>query len=357
MGKTLLTSRRESRINWRIIDANLDRTGEGLRLLEDIARFQLDDADLTRQLKNMRHELATISPSLGRQLLEARRADADIGRDMQAEEQAGHKDLEAAVSANAKRVQQSLRVLEELARTADIDLDTERYKQARFSLYTIERQLISKLLRHDKIKRVSGLYVVVDTASLGSLSHAEVARQAIAGGAGVIQLRDEVSPKKELLAIARALREICREKDTLFIVNNSLDIALAADADGLHLGQDDLPAKAARRLLPMNKLLGVSVTDVTQAEKAQADGADYVAAGAIYATGTKEGVSIIGLKQLTAIKKAVSIPVVAIGGIDSENAAAVMTAGADAVAVISAVLGADSPRQAAAQLVKSLEAK
>ena len=351
-----MTSHREPRINLRIIDANLDRTGEGLRLLEDIARFQLDDAALTRQLKNMRHELTTISPPLGRQLLEARHADADIGRNMQAGGQAGHKDIEAAVSANAKRVQQSLRVLEELARTPDIDLDTERFKQARFALYTIERQLISKLLRRDKIQRISGLYVVVDTASLGNRRHAEVARQAITGGAGVIQLRDDESPKKKLLAIADTLREICREKDTLFIINNNLDIALATAADGLHLGQDDLPAAAARRLLPMNKLLGVSVTDVTQAEKAQADGADYVAAGAIYATGSKEGVTIIGLKQLTAIKKAVSIPVVAIGGIDSGNAAAVVAAGAAAVAVISAVLGADSPRQATSQIVKSLEA-
>jgi len=352
-----LTPHHKPQINLRIIDANLDRTGEGLRLLEDIARLQLDDAGLTRQLKNMRHELITISPSLGRQLLEARHADADIGRDMQAEEQSGHRDLEATISANAKRVQQSLRVLEELARTADIDLDMERYKQARFSLYTIERQLISKLLRNDKIQRVSGLYVIVDTASLGSLSHAEAARQAIAGGASVIQLRDDESPKKKLLTIARTLREICREKDTLFIVNNSLDIVLAAAADGLHLGQDDLPADTARRLLPMNKLLGVSVTDVTQAKKAQADGADYVAAGAIYATGSKGDVPIIGLKQLTAINKAVSIPVVAIGGIDSKNTAAVMAAGAAAVAVISAVLGADSPRQAAAQIVKILEAK
>lgn len=351
-----MTSHREPRTNWRIIDANIDRTGEGLRLLEDIARFQLDDAGLTRQLKNMRHELTTISPSLGRQLLEARRADTDIGRDMQAEGQAGHRDLEAAISANAKRVQQSLRVLEELARIPDIDLDTEKYRQARFTLYTIERQLLSRLLRRDKSKRISGLYVVVDTASLGTRRHAEVARQAIEGGAGVIQLRDEVSPKKERLAIARALREICREKDAMFIVNNYLDIALAADADGLHLGQDDLPAADARRLLPINKLLGVSVTDAAQAEKAQADGADYVAAGAIYATGTKENISIIGLEALTTIKKAVNIPVVAIGGIDSGNAAAVMAAGADAVAVISAVLGADSPRQAAAQIVKSLEA-
>ncbi|MEE8582443.1 MAG: thiamine phosphate synthase, partial [Dehalococcoidales bacterium] len=267
-----------------------------------------------------------------------------------------HKDIETAISANAKRVQQSLRVLEELSRTPGIDLETERYKQARFSLYTIERQLVSKLLRNEKIKRVSGLYVIVDTASLGSLSHAEAARQAIAGGASVIQLRDDESPKKKLLTIARTLREICREKDTLFIVNNSLDIALAAAADGLHLGQDDLPAKTARHLLPMNKLLGVSVADATQAKKAQADGADYIAAGAIYATGSKEGVTVIGLKQLTAIKKAVSIPVVAIGGIDSGNAAAVVAAGAAAVAVISAVLGADSPRQATSQIVKSLEA-
>lgn len=356
MGKTLLTSHHEPWINLRIIDVNLDRTGEGLRLLEDIARFQLDDAGLTRQLKDMRHELTAISPSLGRQLLEARHADADIGRDMQAGGQAGHRDLEAAISANARRVQQSLRVLEELARMPDIDLETERFKQARFALYTIERQLISKLLRRDKIEGVCGLYVVVDTASLGSLSHVDVARQAIEGGAGVIQLRDDVSSKKELLAIAGALGEICRQKGALFIVNNSLDIALAAAADGLHLGQDDLPAEAARRLLPMNKLLGVSVSDVTQAEKAQAAGADYVAAGAIYATGSKEGVTVIGLERLAAIKKAVSIPVVAIGGIDSGNAAAVMAAGAAAVAVISAVLGADSPRQAAAQIVKSLEA-
>jgi thiamine-phosphate pyrophosphorylase len=275
---------------------------------------------------------------------------------MKAEGQAGHRDLEAAISASAKRVQQSLRVLEELARTPDIDLETERYKQARFALYTIERQLVSKLLRRDKSECISGLYVVVDTASLGNLSHAEVARQAIEGGAGVIQLRDEVSPKKKLLAIARELQEICQKKNTLFIVNNHLDIALAAAADGLHLGQDDLPAAAARRLLPMDKLLGVSVIDAARAEKAQADGADYVAAGAIYATGTKEGVAIIGLERLTEIKKAVSIPVVAIGGIDSENATTVMAAGADAVAVISAVLGADSPRQAAAQIVNRLEA-
>jgi thiamine-phosphate pyrophosphorylase len=271
---------------------------------------------------------------------------------MQAGGQAGHSDLEAAISANAKRVQQSLRVLEELARTPGIDLETERYKQARFTLYTIERQLISKLLRRDKIERISGLYVVVDTASLGSLSHTEVARQAIEGGAGIIQLRDDISAKRELLAIARELRDICREKDALFIVNNYPDITLAAAADGLHLGQDDLPAEAARRLLPMNKLLGVSVTDAAQAEKAQADGADYVAAGAIFATGTKEDVTVIGLERLTAIKNAIGVPVVAIGGIDSENAAVVMAAGADAVAVISAVQGADSPRQAAAQIVK-----
>jgi thiamine-phosphate pyrophosphorylase len=356
LSEKLLTSHRNPRINWRIIDTTLDRTGEGLRLLEDIARFQLDDADLTRQLKNMRHELIATSPSLGRQLREARHADEDVGRDMKAEGQAGHRDLEAAISASAKRVQQSLRVLEELARTPDIDLETERYKQARFALYTIERQLISKLLRRDKTERLCGLYVVVDTASLGNLSHAEVARQTIDGGAGIIQLRDEVSSTKELLFIARELREICREKNALFIVNNHLDIALAADADGLHLGQDDLPAATARHLLPMNKLLGVSVIDTAQAEKAQADGADYVAAGAIYATGTKEDIAVIGLKRLTEIKKAVSIPVVAIGGIDSGKATTVMAAGADAVAVISAVLGADSPRQAAAQIVKRLEA-
>jgi thiamine-phosphate pyrophosphorylase len=276
---------------------------------------------------------------------------------MKAERQAGHRDLEVAISANAKRVQQSLRVLEELARTPGIDLETERYKKARFALYTIERQLVSKLLRRDKTERVSGLYVIVDTASLGSFSHTEIARQATEGGAGIIQLRDEVSPTSELLIIAKALRDICRERDALFIVNNCLDIALAAAADGLHLGQDDLPVAVARYLLPMNKLLGVSVTDAAQAKKAQDDGADYVAAGAIYATGTKENVAVIGLDRLTEIKTAVSIPVVAIGGINKWNTATVLAAGADAVAVVSAVLGTDSPQQAATQIVNRLEAR
>ncbi len=340
----------------RIIDASLDRVGEGLRLLEDLARFLLNDAVLARQLKTMRHQLVTGTPSFDQRLLQARNARTDVGREIKAGGTVQVRDLKALVVANAKRVQQSLRVVEELAKMPGIELDPKRFKEARFSLYTIERELLAKLLRRDKVERIRGLYVVVDTQALAGRSHLEVAGQAIDGGARVIQLRDKIMSKRGLLTIARQLKELCAEGDALFIVNDHLDLALAADADGLHLGQDDLPVGLARQLLPLDRLLGCSVASVEQAIAAEAEGADYIAAGAIFPTGSKEAIEVIGLGNLRLIRKAVKLPLVAIGGINHQNVAQVVAAGADSVAVISAVLKADSPQEAARKIVDRLEA-
>ncbi|GAH84117.1 unnamed protein product, partial [marine sediment metagenome] len=158
-------------------------------------------------------------------------------------------------------------------------LDSEKFKQARFSLYTIERTLLSKLLRQDKIKGIPGLYVIIDTQALKGRSHIEVASQAIRGGAKTVQLRDKLQSKKELLPIAQQLRNLCTEHNVLFIMNDYLDLALASGADGLHLGQNDLPIKVARKLLPIDKILGCSTTTVDQAITAESEGADYIAAG------------------------------------------------------------------------------
>jgi len=348
-----------SRQTLRIIDANLNRIGEGLRLLEDLARLLLNDVVLTQQLKNMRHDLVEGDRSFNTQLLQARNSEGDIGINLEAPGQEEQRDLPTTVVANARRVQESLRTIEELAKLPSytLKLDSEKFKQARFNLYTIEQALLAKLLRQDKIKCIAGLYLIIDTQVLKGRNPIEVASQAIRGGAKTIQLRDKLQDKKELLPIAQQLRNLCTEHNVLFIINDYLDIALATDADGLHLGQEDLPTKVVRKLLPIDKILGCSTNTVDQAIAAASDGVDYIAVGSIYPTPTKETAIIVGLDRLRQVRQAISLPLVAIGGINKDNAAEVMAAGADSVAVISAILQAESPEKAARQIVDRLEAQ
>lgn len=338
---------------WRVIDANLNRTGEGLRVLEDLARLVLDDASLSKQLKLMRHRLVSGDVPLNTKLVEARDAEGDVGASTLAPGQEKEKELPLVVVANARRVQESLRTIEELAKTQDMTpkLDPEKFQQARFNLYTIERELLAKLTRQDKAQCLTGLHAIIDTQALKGRSHIEAARQIIQGGAGIIQLRDKLTSKRELLPIAQQLKALCAEYNVLFIANDYLDLALATDADGLHLGQNDLPVSIARKLLPIDKILGCSVTTVDQAASAEADGADYVAIGSMYPTPSKETAVIVGLERLRQVRQAIKLPLVAIGGITEDNAAEVIAAGADSVAVISAILGAESPEKAAREIV------
>jgi len=341
----------------RIIDANLNRLSEGLRFLEDLARLQLNDAILTQQLKTMRHELLRSDRAFNQQLIEARNAAGDVGTDIEVPGEDKQRGLSATVVANARRAQQSIRVLEELAKLPDttFELDSGKLQQARFDLYTIEKNLLSRLLRQDKTKNITGLYVIIDTQALKGRTHLEVTNQVISGGAKIIQLRDKLLSKKELLPIAHQLKNLCAEHGVLFIINDYLDIALAVDADGLHLGQNDLPVKVARQLLPIDKILGGSATTVEQATIIESEGADYIAVGSIYPTRNKETATVVGLERLQQVRQATALPLVAIGGINQDNAAAVTAAGANSVAVISAVLEAESPEEAVRKMIALLE--
>jgi thiamine-phosphate pyrophosphorylase len=196
---------------------------------------------------------------------------------------------------------------------------------------------------------LSGLHlcVITDSRPESGRDHVDIARAALIGGADMIQLRDKVGSLRELLPQARAIRLLCRSHGALFIINDRLDLALAAEADGAHVGQEDLPAPQARRLLGPNRILGVSTHSVDQARGAREVGADYIGFGPIFATGTKDtGYAPRGLKALREVRGAVSLPILAIGGISLENVSEVIAAGATAPAVISAVAGA--PDMAAA---------
>ncbi len=354
----MVSSKTISRQTLRIIDANLNRIGEGLRLLEDVARLLLNDTALTQQLKTLRHELVIGDLPFNQQLLQARNSESDVGIDIKAPGQEIQRELPIIVIANARRVQESLRVMEELAKITDamLKLDSEKFKQARFNLYTIERTLLSKLARQDKTKRITGLYAIIDTQTLKGHSLIEAANQAICGGAKTIQLRDKLQSKRELLPIAQQLKNLCAKHNVLFIVNDYLDLALATDADGLHLGQDDMPISVARKLLPIDKILGCSTTTADQAVTAESEGADYIAVGSMYPTISKETAKVVGLERLRQISQVVNLPLVAIGGITKDNVAEIMAAGAESVAIISAILQAKNIEEAARQIVDRLEA-
>lgn len=337
----------------RIVDANLNRIAEGLRVLEELARFILNDAALTEELRSWRHRLREQGKDKESQLLWARDAQGDVGAESPL---TGRTDLSSLVNANARRVEESLRVLEEVSQLPDVPWSAQLFRDARFALYTIEKNLYSRLVRREKAAQIAGLYVIIDSQFLKGRDEVAVARQAIQGGARVIQLRDKGRDKGQVLPVAQALQELCSGRGVPFLVNDHLDIALAANADGLHIGQTDLPLPVARRYLPPDKVIGVSTRNREQALRAQAEGADYVAVGSIFATGTKEGAVVRGLEALREVKSAVSIPVVAIGGINHENAAQVVGAGADAVSVISAILGAEDVAQASREMVQRMEA-
>lgn len=195
------------------------------------------------------------------------------------------------------------------------------------------------------------LYVVTDAGLSRGRSHLAVIEAAIAGGATIVQYREKTASTRQMIAEAQALRELTRRAGVPLIVNDRLDVALAIDADGVHVGQDDMPAALARRLIGPDKILGVSAANLSEAVQAVQDGADYLGVGPIVATPTKpDAAPPIGMDGLREICRRVPIPVVAIGGINATNAADAIAAGAHGIAVVSAVVAAEDVAAAAQQL-------
>lgn len=194
------------------------------------------------------------------------------------------------------------------------------------------------------------LTLVISRREASPRSLAELTRLVFAGGVTAVQLREKELPDREIYREAQALRELCRAADKLFIINDRLDLALAVDADGLHLGQGDLPAEVAARLLPAGKILGVSAGTEEQARAALAAGAHYLGAGALFPTGSKDDVVVISPRELERIV-ALGAPVVGIGGLTTDNAAKAWSYGLSGLAVISALASVENPTEAARLLL------
>jgi thiamine-phosphate pyrophosphorylase len=198
------------------------------------------------------------------------------------------------------------------------------------------------------------LYVILDRTASRGRDLRQILDSVIAGGARLVQFREKEWPLRRCLPLLEDLRGRARQAGIGFAVNDRLDLALAAEADGLHLGQDDLPASVARRLLPPSMFLGVSTHSLEQARQAEREGADYIAVGSIFPTATKPEFQLVGLDLLRVIRQAIAAPLVAIGGITAENAGDAIRAGADGVAVVSAVCGASDPAEATRRLLERI---
>ena len=236
-------------------------------------------------------------------------------------------------------------------------LDESWLRRASIVLTRAE-QRVGANLRAKPIEKLTGIYVIVDPEATRGREPEVVARAALEGGARVVQLRDKQNDKKQVLERARRLMRVCQEHDALFFVDDDADVALAAEADGLHLGQSDLPTGEARKVLTPHQLIGRSNGSLDQALESQAQEVDYIAIGAIYATTAmgKSGRDALGPQIVGRVKNAVPQPVVAIGGINAGNLAEVVRAGADCVCVASAVTYADDPGEATRRLVDLFDA-
>ena len=207
----------------------------------------------------------------------------------------------------------------------------------------------------DAIRRSMLVYAVTDRAWLNGRSLAECVRQAIAGGATFVQLREKDAPKEEILALARELVAICREAGVPFVVDDDVDVALEVGADGVHVGQDDMACENARAILGPDAIIGVSAQTVEQALAAQQAGADYLGVGALIPTPTKPDAVDVTFDELRAICDAVDIPVVGIGGLNATTVSQLAGSGVDGAAVVSAIFAADDCEAAAAELSELLD--
>ncbi|HUW31218.1 MAG TPA: thiamine phosphate synthase [Planctomycetota bacterium] len=341
---------------YRIIDANVNRAREALRVVEDCARFAWNDPIWSAQLKSLRHRLtrAVGNLGIGPELLAFRDTPGDVGTGQSEESERRRSDVPAVVAANLKRAQEAVRVLEEYSKLVS-EPAGGAFKQIRYDLYTIETALAARLAAPERLASAR-LYVLVTSSMTRGRDPVDVARQAIAGGADVIQLREKEMPDGQFIELARRMRSVCRETGALFIVNDRAHVAQLVDADGVHVGQDDLPAADARRLLGPGRIVGVSTHSPAQAERAIIDGASYVGVGPVNATPTKPTTDPVGLEYVRYAAENIAIPFFAIGGVTARTADDILRAGARRLAVCSAIISADDVAAAAAE-IKTIASK
>ncbi len=349
-----------STMTLRVIDAAANRAREGIRVVEDFVRFTLDDAHLTRRLKNLRHALTESLSSIGSTpLLAARETLRDVGTNISNASERRRSSPIDVVQANCKRVEEALRTLEEFGKLLPQKETVgtqpplgEQLGQIRYQFYTLEKAV---LLTIDSQTRLvdKDLYLLATESLCGGGFEATV-RAALAAGVGIVQLREKSMSDRELVERGKRLRKWTQETGALFVMNDRPDLAVLTEADGVHVGQEELTAHEARRIVGPDRLVGISTHTIEQARQAVLDGADYIGVGPVFESSTKQFEDFAGLQFVVQVADEIALPWFAIGGINASNINEVRLAGATRVAVSGAICGGEEPDAATRQLLRSL---
>lgn len=330
---------------YRILDANLDRAREGVRIIEEWCRFGLNHQPLAEECKQIRQEIASWHSI---ELRRARDTSGDVGTELSHDREETRHNIEDLLQANLCRVQEAMRVLEEYSKLDRPQMATA-CKKLRYRIYNIESNLLSSN-RHQQLQN-SLLYLVTSPSE----RLLPIVDDALKGGLSLVQYRDKEIDDLLRLQIAERLCQLCHQYGALFIVNDRVDLALAVNADGVHLGQQDVPIAMAREMLGWQKIVGRSTTNQQEMEAAIAEGADYIGVGPVYETPTKPNKQAAGLEYINYAANKCPIPWFAIGGVDLDNVSEIIAAGGQRVAVVRAIMQAESPGLVARQFLSLLQ--
>jgi thiamine-phosphate pyrophosphorylase len=332
----------------RILDANANRAREALRVIEEYCRFVLDDAFLSGELKQLRHDLADALADVPTSLLlQGRETLRDVGTVISTAGEQERTSLLDVVQTNWKRLQEALRSLEEYGKLRSAGLG-QGLERLRYRAYTLEREVVLGGFARQRLADARLCVLVAGSQCVAAIDW--TIKQAAAGGAEMIQLREKNLSDRDLLDRARRVRRWTREAGVLFIVNDRPDIARLVEADGVHLGQDDMSVKDARRILGPDALIGVSTHDIEQVRQAVLDGASYLGVGPAFPSGTKQFDELPGPEFVRQATAETSLPAFVIGGVNLATIDEAIEAGAQRVAVAQAICQADEPRQVAMEL-------
>ncbi len=333
---------------YQIIDANLDRAREGLRVLEDWARFGLGKEKFVEKIKNFRQILGKNHLEVYKQ---SRNHIEDKCKGLTHHEQINRKTSEQIISSNSARVQEALRVIEEFSRLHNHEL-SKIASEIRYEIYTIEIDLLSlsKCKKSEEILKENDLYVITDQKE----NLLKIIEEILIAGVRIIQHRFKNGTDKDHLQEAIKIKNLCKRYNSLFIVNDRLDIALASNADGVHLGQDDLDLKNARKLLGYSKIIGISANNEIDISNALNEGCDYIGIGPVFETATKKNKKPLGIEKIKTLTKDLNIPWFAIGGIKSKNISYLKRNGFKKIALVSQLMNSEDPKEDAIMILKEL---
>lgn len=324
----------------RIMDVNFNRAGEALRGMDEFARFVVNSESLSARIKNIRHDLAGAaaewrqSHSVDDVPLFNRDIAGDVGASIKTNAEGKRADALAVAAAASRRAAEALRTLSEYGKI-DNPVLAAKFEQLRYRVYSVEPVLLADASLKQKLAQAR-LYVLVTTA-LCSTDPRTAAREAVAGGADIVQLREKEMEDGEFYRLAADLAEICREGGAVLLINDRPHIASLVDAGGVHGGQGDLDVHLTRRIIGPAKIIGRSTSGPEFAEKALADGADYIGVGPVFETNTKIHRKAAGLDYVKWVSEWGKLPYFAIGGVNRGTIDAVLDAGAGAVAICTGV--------------------